>query len=282
MDNLKIFENVSHLTSKIVTEKYSTSFSTASTLFSPEIRQHIYNIYGFVRLADEIVDTFHDYDKELLLNNFVRDYNEALRIGISLNPVINSFCKTITEKKIPLDLVDTFLHSMRMDLGEIKNLDDFKYKEYIYGSAEVVGLMCLKVFVNGDVDEYEKLKPHAQSLGAAFQKINFLRDLNADFQELNRTYFPDVDFQNFTECHKQEIEEDIAKDFAHALIGIKKLPITSKVAVYLAYKYYIHLFRKIQACRPQHLMEKRIRLSNARKAYLLGEMVLMKNLSFLL
>lgn len=279
MNNFQIFNQISGMTSKLVTEKYSTSFSRASTLFKPEIRQHIYNIYGFVRFADEIVDTFHDFDKAKLLDEFEKNYRDALVQGISLNPILHSFCETQKANQIPQDLVDAFLHSMRMDLGEIKNLNDAKYNEYIYGSAEVVGLMCLKVFVNGHQEEYEKLKPYAQSLGAAFQKINFLRDIRADFYVLNRMYFPKVDFMKFSEADKKSIEADIAEDFRVALIGIKMLPMNSKLAVFMAYKYYINLFKKIKKCRAEVLMTKRIRVSNARKVYLMFETILSKNLS---
>ena len=238
MNNLEIFNKVCGQSSKLVTEKYSTSFSRASTLFQPEVRQHIYNIYGFVRFADEIVDTFHDYDKAKLLEEFEQNYRSALENGISLNPILQSFCLTQSEKNIRQHLVDAFLHSMKMDLGDIKNFNDEKYNEYIYGSAEVVGLMCLKVFVDGNVDEYNRLKPYAQSLGAAFQKINFLRDISADYNDLNRMYFPNVDFRKFSSQAKKQIEADIAKDFAHAFIGIKMLPISSRIAVFMAYKYY--------------------------------------------
>ena len=237
-------------------------------------------MYGFVRFADEIVDTFHAYDKEKVFAAFERNYRESLEHGISLNPIVYGFCKTQKEMKIPQDLVDAFLHSMKMDLGEIKNLDDAKYKEYIYGSAEVVGLMCLKVFVGGNVQEYQKLKPYAQSLGAAFQKINFLRDISADYNQLNRTYFPGVDFSTFSSEDKIQIEHDIKADFEHALIGIRMLPMSSRVAVFMAYKYYINLFKKIRNCKPKTLMHTRIRVSNARKMYLLGEMLLAKNFIF--
>jgi phytoene synthase len=281
MNNLEIFHSFCGESSKMVTQKYSTSFYKASSLFKPEIRQHIYNIYGFVRLADEIVDTFHDYDKVNLMADFERNYQSAKENGISLNPILHSFCLTQREKKIPQHLVDAFLTSMKMDLGEIKDLNDEKYNEYIYGSAEVVGLMCLKVFVNGDLDEYEKLKPYAQSLGAAFQKINFLRDINADFIDLNRTYFPGVDFRNFSKEDKLKIEKDIAKDFAHAKIGIKLLPISCKLAVFMAYKYYFNLFKKIRNTKAEMLLKKRIRVSNARKMYLFGEMIINKNLNLL-
>jgi phytoene synthase len=281
MNNLEIFNAFCGQSSKMVTEKYSTSFYKASSLFKPEIRQHIYNIYGFVRLADEIVDTFHDYDKVILMKDFERNYHSAKEHKISLNPILHSFCLTQREKNIPQDLVDAFLHSMKMDLSEIKDLSDEKYNEYIYGSAEVVGLMCLKVFVNGNVEEYKKLKPYAQSLGAAFQKINFLRDISADFNDLNRTYFPGVDFKNFSLEDKKSIETDIAADFNHAKIGIKMLPISSKLAVFMAYKYYFNLFKKIRKTEPELLLTKRIRVSNARKMYLFGEMILNKNLNLL-
>ena len=281
MTNLEIFNSFCGQSSKMVTQKYSTSFYRASSLFQPEIRQHIYNIYGFVRLADEIVDTFHDYDKVKLLDEFETNYKSAQENCISLNPILHSFCVTQKEKKIPQHLVDAFLHSMKMDLGDIKDLNDEKYNEYIYGSAEVVGLMCLKVFVDGDIAEYEKLKPYAQSLGAAFQKINFLRDISADFTDLNRTYFPNVDFNNFSVDDKSAIEMDIASDFAHAKIGIKMLPISCKLAVYMAYKYYFNLFKKIRKTEPELLLTKRIRVSNARKLYLMGEMILNKNLNLL-
>lgn len=281
MTNLEIFNSFCGQSSKMVTQKYSTSFYRASSLFQPEIRQHIYNIYGFVRLADEIVDTFHDYDKVKLMDEFENNYKSAQENCISLNPILHSFCLTQKEKKIPQHLVDAFLHSMKMDLGDIKNLNDEKYNEYIYGSAEVVGLMCLKVFVDGDIAEYEKLKPYAQSLGAAFQKINFLRDISADFIDLNRVYFPNVDFNNFSVDDKSAIERDIANDFAHAKIGIKMLPISCKLAVYMAYKYYFNLFKKIRKTKPELLLTKRIRVSNARKIYLMGEMILNKNLNLL-
>lgn len=277
MDNLQIFNSISELTSRMVTQKYSTSFYRASQLFKPEIRQHIYNIYGFVRFADEIVDTFYHVDRKKIMDEFERNYRETLENGLSLNPVLHAFCQTQKDKDIPQEFVDAFLHSMKMDLGEIKNLNDQKYSEYIYGSAEVVGLMCLKVFVNGDEAEFNKLKPYAQRLGAAFQKINFLRDIGADFNSLNRTYFPGVDFNNFTANDKKLIEKDIAEDFEHALVGIRKLPLSSRLAVFMAYKYYTNLFEKIRKCRPELLLTRRIRVSNARKLYLFGEMMLFKN-----
>lgn len=277
MNNLEIFDQVCGLSSKMVTEKYSTSFARASTLFQPEIRQHIYNIYGFVRFADEIVDTFHAYDKARLMAEFETSYRTALENGISLNPILHSFCRTQKEKNIPQHLVDSFLDSMKMDLGDINDLNDEKYNEYIYGSAEVVGLMCLKVFLNGNVEEYEKLKPYAQSLGAAFQKINFLRDISDDYNGLNRTYFPQVDFRKFSLADKKIIEQDIAADFEHAVKGIKMLPMSSRIAVFMAYKYYFNLLKKIRKAKPEQLLTQRIRVSNARKMYLFGEMMINKN-----
>lgn len=280
MNNFQLFEEVSESTARMVTQRYSTSFYTASLLFSKEIRQHIFNIYGFVRFADEIVDTFHFSDKGLLISQFERNYRENLENGISLNPILHSFCRTLREKKIPLDLVDAFLHSMKMDLGDIRDLDQSQYQEYIYGSAEVVGLMCLKVFVDTE-EEYQKLKAHAQSLGAAFQKINFLRDISADFNDLNRTYFPKVDFRNFSAADKVQIEEDIARDFAHALEGIKLLPLSSRIAVYTAYKYYMQLFKKIRQAQPAALMSSRIRISNASKMYLVSKVMVRKKLNLI-
>lgn len=281
MDNMLIYHQISGLTARLVTERYSTSFSRASRLFPSDIRKHIYSIYGFVRLADEIVDTFHSFDKAMLLERFEQDYYHALQQGISLNPVIHAFVQTVGEKQIPLELVDSFLNSMKMDLGEIKNLEDSRYKEYIYGSAEAVGLMCLKIFVNGSEEDYQRLKPYAQSLGAAFQKINFLRDISTDFQTLNRTYFPNIDFYNFTAEHKRLIEADIAKDFDHACAGIRRLPLSSRLAVFMAYKYYVNLLRKIERCKPEKLLHTRIRVSNARKVCLYGQMMVIKKFNLL-
>ncbi|MFC6267904.1 phytoene/squalene synthase family protein [Frigoriflavimonas asaccharolytica] len=273
-----LHNSVSFNCSKLVTQAYSSSFSRAILLFPTDIREGIYNIYGFVRFADEIVDSFHDYPKKELLDDFVLQLNDALAKGISLNPILHSFAYTVKKYNIERQYIDAFLDSMYKDLEDIKYETVEQYEEYIYGSAEVVGLMCLKVFVNADPKRYEELEPYAKSLGAAFQKINFLRDIRADFHVLNRTYFPKVDFQKFSLRDKQEIELDIAKDFENALIGIKLLPVTSKFAVYMAYKYYINLFKKIRNTEPEILLSKRIRVSNARKAYLLGEMILNKNL----
>ena len=273
-----LHNTVSFNCSKLVTQAYSSSFSRAILLFPADIREGIYNIYAFVRFADEIVDTFHDYPKKELLDDFATQYKDALSKGISLNPILHSFAHTVRQYEIEQHLIDAFLDSMYKDLEEIKYDNKQDYDDYIYGSAEVVGLMCLKVFVNADQNKYNELQPYAKSLGAAFQKINFLRDIRADFHVLNRTYFPKVDFQKFSLQDKQDIEKDIAADFAMALIGIKMLPVSSKFAVYMAYKYYINLFKKIRNTEPEVLLSKRIRVSSARKAYLLGEMILNKNL----
>lgn len=274
-----LHNQVSYNCSKLVTKSYSSSFSRAILLFPPEIREAIYNIYGFVRFADEIVDTFHEYPKKDLLDDFMRQYFDAKEKGISLNPILHSFVQTVNKYHIDQVLIDAFISSMYKDLGEIKYENKEDYDAYIYGSAEVVGLMCLKVFVDGNQEEYQKLEPYAKRLGAAFQKINFLRDIRADFYVLNRTYFPKVNFLQFSEEDKKAIEEDIADDFREALIGIKMLPMKSRLAVYMAYKYYTNLFKKIKKCRAEVLMTKRIRVSNARKVYLMMEMLLSKNLN---
>jgi phytoene synthase len=276
-----LHDQVSFSCSKLVTKSYSSSFSRAILLFPEDIRQAIYNIYGFVRFADEIVDTFHDFPKRELMDDFMKQYEDAMNKGISLNPILHSFIQTVKKYKIEQSLIDAFIDSMYKDLGEINYQDRAEYDAYIYGSAEVVGLMCLKVFVEGDENEFKKLEPFAKSLGAAFQKINFLRDIQADFLVLNRMYFPGVDFDNFTLEDKNTIEKDIAYDFEQALIGIKMLPISSKLAVFMAYRYYINLFRKIKKTEPKVLLTKRIRVSNARKAYLMFELLLTKNLNLL-
>lgn len=276
-----LHDQVSFSCSKLVTKSYSSSFSRAILLFPEDIREAIYNIYGFVRFADEIVDTFHDFPKRELMDNFMKQYEDAMNKGISLNPILHSFTQTVKKYKIDQSLIDAFIDSMYKDLGEINYQNRAEYDAYIYGSAEVVGLMCLKVFVDGDENEYKKLEPFAKSLGAAFQKINFLRDIQADFLVLNRMYFPGVDFNNFNLEDKKTIEKDIAYDFEQALIGIKMLPISSKLAVFMAYRYYINLFRKIKNTEPKVLLTKRIRVSNARKAYLMFELLLTKNLNLL-
>jgi 15-cis-phytoene synthase len=265
---IQLFHDTSHKCSKLTTELYSTSFSSAIRMLHSDLHEPIYDIYGFVRFADEIVDTFHAFEKEKLLQEFITETNLAIERGISLNPILHSFQLTVNKFKIDKSLIAAFFKSMQMDLDK-NNYDEQAYSTYIYGSAEVVGLMCLYVFCNGDKNEYEKLKPYAQSLGAAFQKINFLRDLKADHQDLNRTYFPGVDFKNFTPTDKLNIEKDIAADFEKAKIGIAMLPNKARFGVYVAYKYYIGLFNKIKSTTPNVLLEQRVRVSNSYKAVIL-------------
>ena len=263
----KIFDTVSYRSSEITTKLYSTSFSFGIKALDGKLHKSIYAIYGFVRLADEIVDTFHNFNKEALLLKFKHDTHEAIEDKISLNPILNCFQDVVNSYSIDLDLVDTFLDSMEMDLNPIK-YDKLKYEKYILGSAQVVGLMCLKVFLNGNEVKYNELKPHAMSLGSAFQKINFLRDIKADYTNLGRTYFPNVDMTTFSEEDKVNIESDIQKDFAHALIGVKKLPKSSRAGVYLTYVYYYKLFEKIQSISYSKILSQRIRINNFRKMYL--------------
>lgn len=264
-----IFDNVSRECSKTVTNAYSTSFSMATKMLSPKIRQDIYNIYGFVRFADEIVDTFHDYDKEKLFNNFENDLEEALNARISLNPILNAFQETYHRYNIDKHLVDAFMNSMRLDLYKKDYLTTEEYKNYIYGSADVVGLMCLKVFVKGDEEKYNDLKQSAMSLGSAFQKVNFLRDLKADFEDLNRTYFPNTDLSQLDENSKRTIIEEIEKDFAEGLKGIKRLPLEAKFGVFMAYRYYNKLLEKLKNTPALQIKSTRIRVPNYRKVELL-------------
>lgn len=264
-----IFDNVSYDCSKTVTKTYSTSFSLATKMLSQTIRQDIYNIYGFVRFADEIVDSFHDYNKEELFNKFEYDLDHALAHKISLNPILNAFQKTYHQYNIDKSLVDSFMNSMRMDLHKSNYLTEKEYKAYIYGSADVVGLMCLKVFVNGNLDQYNELKQTAMSLGSAFQKVNFLRDLKADHDELNRTYFPNTDLSNLDEDSKQDIINDIEKDFAEGLEGIKRLPMEAKFGVFIAYRYYRQLLKKLKKTPALEIKNSRIRVPNYKKIELL-------------
>ena len=264
---MKLFHDVSMECSKITTRKYSTSFCSAIQLLHKDLRKPIYNIYGFVRFADEIVDTFHDYNKEELLEEFKNETYNAIKRKISLNPILQSFQLCVNEYQIDMHLIDAFFKSMEYDLNK-KKYDDKCFKEYVYGSAEVVGLMCLSIFCEKDNRQYEKLKPFAKSLGAAFQKVNFLRDAKADFQQLERTYFPDVDFKNFTAASKTKIEEDIMADFANAYKGIIELPLKARFGVYVAYKYYLSLFKKIKRTQPAKILEQRIRIPNYSKAFI--------------
>lgn len=263
-----LYDQISLSTSQNITKTYSTSFSLGILALSSSIRDAIYSIYGFVRLADEIVDSFHDYDKNTLLEQLERDTWQSIYTGISINPIIHTFQDVVNKYKIDHILIAQFLKSMFMDLSEI-TYDDDKYKEYILGSAEVVGLMCLKVFVNGDQEVYEKLKPYAMRLGAAFQKINFLRDIKDDYFTLGRTYFPNVNMQLFNDETKYAVESDIEADFKEALIGIKMLPSSSRFGVYLAYKYYWSLFKKIRKLPSHRILNERIRVPNSEKISLM-------------
>lgn len=260
----EIFDQISAECSKITTQRYSTSFSWGIYLMSKKLRAPIYAIYGFVRFADEIVDTFHDFDKKYLLEKFRRDCFEAIESGISLNPVLNSFQKVVNQYNIDHELITLFLNSMEMDL-EPSTYSNEKYEEYILGSAEVVGLMCLGVFTDGDKAYYEQLKPYAMKLGSTFQKVNFLRDVQADFKQLNRCYFPNVNLDKFSDQQKEIIEIEIEEEFKVALIGIKQLPLSSRQGVYVAYIYYKRLFEKIKRVKAAEIMTKRIRISNSRK-----------------
>lgn len=259
-----IFDDVSIQCSKMTTKSYSTSFSLGIRFLHRRFRNPIYAIYGFVRFADEIVDTFHDFDKEDLFRRFRQDTYLAIEEGISLNPILNSFQDTVKKFNIPMKLIDTFLDSMEMDL-EKRDYDQAEYEKYILGSAEVVGLMCLCVFVDGDRDAYKRLEYSAMRLGSAFQKINFLRDLQADYKELGRTYFPGVEMEQFNATIKAQIEKDIEKDFDDGYIGIKQLPKEARFGVYMAYKYYRRLFSKIRSLPHNRIMEERIRIPNQRK-----------------
>lgn len=262
----QLFDELSYSVSKITTQKYSTSFSLGILALSPSIRNAVYAIYGYVRLADEIVDSFHGYDKEKLLNRLKIETQNALEEGISLNPIIQSFQETVHKYQIDTTLIDQFLHSMEMDLQKI-DYSSALYDEYIYGSAEVVGLMCLQVFTERDKEKFEELKPYAMKLGSAFQKVNFLRDLKDDYQILGRTYFPNVDMCVFDNCIKYQIEKEIEEEFKEALVGIKNLPNSSMFGVYLAYKYYLSLFKKIKRRSSTEIMNNRIRVSNSQKVF---------------
>lgn len=277
MESTKILKNMQELyrdtcleCSKVITQRYSTSFSLGIRAFDKKYRYPIYAIYGFVRYADEIVDTFHEFDKELLFKNFKADTYQAIAQKISLNPVLHSFQYAVNNYNIPHDLIEAFLHSMEMDIDKSK-YDPEQYNEYIYGSAEVIGLMCLMIFCEGDHKVYENLTPYARSLGAAFQKINFLRDIKSDYYERGRVYFPNVEFAEFCESQKLIIEEDIQKDFDHGLEGIKKLPDGARLGVYIAYRYYLDLFKKIKNLPATEVAKKRIRVADGRKAYLFLE-----------
>ena len=260
-----IFDKVSNDCSKLVIKRYSTSFYFSSSLLSKTIRQDIFNIYGFVRLADEIVDTFHEYPKKELLDDFEKELWRSVDNKISLNPILNSFQYTVNKYSIPKGLINSFLDSMKMDLEKTEYKSVEEYKKYIYGSADVVGLMCLKIFVKGSEESFTELSPFAISLGSAFQKVNFLRDLKDDSNVLNRVYFPNVDMNNFNDKAKKEIILEIEKDFANAVKGIAKLPKNSKFAVYIAYRYYNKLLKKLKRTSSENIVKKRIRIHNIQK-----------------
>ncbi|MDC0210277.1 phytoene/squalene synthase family protein [Flavobacteriaceae bacterium] len=266
----KLFDNVSEICSKVVTESYSTSFTLATRMLSQSIRQDIYNIYGFVRFADEIVDSFHEFNKEELLDNFEKELNYSLEKKISLNPILNSFQKTVNKYKIDIELINAFLKSMRWDLDKKTYLNNSEFNEYIYGSADVVGLMCLKVFVEGDEKMYSDLSSPAMALGSAFQKVNFLRDLKADHEGLNRSYFPNLNIANFDEISKQHILSEIESDFSKALKGIFDLPSSARFGVYTAYKYYLKLLKKLKNTPPVKIKTTRIRVPNYQKMNVLA------------
>ncbi len=276
----ELFDSVSIKTSKMVTNCYSTSFSLGIKFLHKEFQDPIYSIYGFVRFADEIVDTFHDFNKKELLDEFKRDTYLAIERGISLNPILNSFQKVINDYKVDVKLIETFLRSMEMDL-ENKSYDEEGYKDYILGSAEVVGLMCLKVFVKGNQRMYDELTPYAMSLGSAFQKINFLRDLHADYLGMGRVYFPNVELKELNPTTKAALENDIELDFNKGLEGIKLLPKDSRFGVYVAYIYYRKLFNKIKSLQPERILEERIRIPNSQKIALFASSYVRHSLNLL-
>ena len=277
---VELYDKVCGECSRLITKRYSTSFSLGIRLFAKEFRAPIYSIYGFVRFADEIVDTFHDFDKKTLLNDFREETFQAIKLGISLNPVLQSFQQVVNEYNIDHDLIEAFLYSMEMDLDKIQ-YDRQKYEEYIYGSAEVVGLMCLKIFCKGNEEKYQALKDDAMALGSAFQKINFLRDIKDDYYNKGRTYFPGVDLECFDDAKKKEIEEDIEIDFNQGLNGIRKLPQGARLGVYIAYIFYYNLFNKIKRLSFDKILSERVRIKNRRKAYLLAKYSLKHSLNLI-
>ena len=276
----QVFDSISHEMSTLTTKRYSTSFSLGIKMLHQDLQKPIYAIYGFVRFADEIVDSFHEFNKEELLEDFRKQTYKAINDGISLNPILNSFQWVVNQYNIPLMLIETFLASMKMDLNK-QAYDQEQYKTYILGSAEVVGLMCLKIFVNGDEQEYLRLKPAAMKLGSAFQKINFLRDLNADYKELGRVYFPGIDMNEFNATVKHDIEKDIEGDFKAGYLGILELPKKARFGVYLAYIYYYKLFNKIKSTPAKVILNERVRIPNNRKVGLLLSSYVRHNLNLL-
>jgi phytoene synthase len=281
MNSFQLYQNSCVECSELITKRYSTSFSLGIRVFDKEFRNPIYSIYGFVRFADEIVDTFHQYDKKELLDDFRKETFKAIVQKISLNPILQAFQQVVNEYEIDHQLITDFLDSMEMDLHKSTYESEAIYNKYIYGSAEVVGLMCLQVFTKGDNAFYSKLAPYAKSLGAAFQKINFLRDMNSDLEERGRVYFPGIDLTKFDEFTKQEILKDIQLDFDNALEGIRLLPKGARRGVYLAYVYYLNLYKNIRKASVEKIMEERIRVSDKRKAYLLMNTVVRNSMNLL-
>jgi phytoene/squalene synthetase len=280
MSSYQLYNQVTAETSKQTTLMYSSSFSSAIKLLHKDLRQPIYDVYGLVRYADEIVDTFHDFDKAKLLAQFKIDTYTAIEQGVSLNPILHRFQLTFRKYNIGQDLVEAFFNSMEMDLSK-QDYDAAAYQNYIYGSAEVVGLMCLHIFCDGNKEKYEQLRSSAQSLGAAFQKVNFLRDIKADFEGLERMYFPNCDFTNFKPEDKQAIEADIQADFSAALKGIKVLPIKARFGVYVAYKYYYTLYKKIRNTQHDSILHTRIRIPDYGKLFILAKAKIRSQLNLL-
>lgn len=278
---MQLFHDVSVACSELVTRRYSTSFSSAIRLLHADLRAPIHGIYGFVRFADEIVDTFHDFDKAVLLREFDDATWKAIEMGISLNPILHSFQQVVRHYNIPHDLIRAFLHSMALDLQKSTYGTTEELDEYIYGSAEVVGLMCLCIFVEGDAAKYDTLKASARRLGAAFQKVNFLRDIQADYEGLARAYFPDFNFHRFTGDDKARIEADIEEDFVAALAGIRRLPVKARFGVYTAYRYYRTLFQKICCMRPEQVLRRRVRVPDTQKLMIIAKAGLQNRLNLI-
>lgn len=276
----KLYTETSLECSRLITERYSTSFTLGIKTLHKRFHRAIFGIYGFVRFADEIVDTFHNKNKATLLDEFKQDTYNAIERGVSFNPVLHSFQWTVNQYHIEKELIDAFLNSMSMDISETEH-DEQSYKLYIWGSAEVVGLMCLRVFCEGDAELYQKLKPAAIRLGAAFQKVNFLRDMKSDYRDRGRVYFPNVDFDAFDQSSKEAIEADIQADFDTALEGIKQLPKGSRMGVYLAYLYYQKLFNKIKRAKPESVKQNRLRIPNVVKVQLLVSLYLRDKLNLI-
>ncbi len=275
----QLYDLLSDKVSRATTQSYSTSFSLGIRFLHPALRGSIYGVYGFVRVADEIVDSFEGYDQAALLAHFKRDTYLAIEQKISVNPILNSFQQVVHKYGIDMELVDTFLESMQMDL-EDKTYSEEKYQQYILGSAEVVGLMCLRIFTEGNEEKYNQLKPFAMKLGAAFQKVNFLRDMKDDYEILGRVYFPHLDMKDFNGDAKMKIEQEIENDFSIALEGIRKLPLRSRQGVFLAYVYYRSLFKKIKRLTPHRILSERVRINNGRKVGLMLNCVVQHKLNW--